>query len=145
MYSYVTLHSQACPMAEFVDSMGHWDLEKLRAALSEVYVQRISALMTPSMCFGSDVVGWRDGTNLQFLIRSTFLICRRTSEDVLHVLRGCPKARGLWERLVSPEKLTEFMSLPVTDWFMRNIKSDDRPDLCAIHWDILFLVMCWKL
>ncbi|KAK8638804.1 hypothetical protein V6N13_137213 [Hibiscus sabdariffa] len=57
MYSYVTLHSQACPMAEFVDSMGHWDLEKLRAALSEVYVQRISALMTPSMCFGSDVVG----------------------------------------------------------------------------------------
>ncbi|KAK8507505.1 hypothetical protein V6N12_072761 [Hibiscus sabdariffa] len=44
VHSIATRSPQACPVADFVDSTGHWDFEKLRAILLEFYIRRISAL-----------------------------------------------------------------------------------------------------
>ncbi|KAK8983563.1 hypothetical protein V6N11_073967 [Hibiscus sabdariffa] len=55
VHSIATRSPQACPVADFVDSTGHWDFEKLRAILLEFYIRRISALVAPAARFGSDV------------------------------------------------------------------------------------------
>ncbi|KAK8612367.1 hypothetical protein V6N13_092483 [Hibiscus sabdariffa] len=56
-YLNATQLPQACLVADFVNSMGHWDLEKLQAMLPKIYVRRISALLAPSIRFGADVRG----------------------------------------------------------------------------------------
>ncbi|KAK8554217.1 hypothetical protein V6N12_031186 [Hibiscus sabdariffa] len=164
VHSIATRSPQACPVADFVDSTGQWDFEKLRAVLPEFYIRRISALVAPAARFGSDVVASSSSTGFHFhvVLRGNLLtnserlrlhlmsddrcsICRSAPEDVLHVLRECPKTWAVWERLVPSANLAEFMSLSTTDWVMRNLKSGVQLMSNSLHWDMVFSVMCWKL
>ncbi|KAK8705692.1 hypothetical protein V6N13_049286 [Hibiscus sabdariffa] len=52
-------------------------------------------------------------------------ICHAGSEDVNHVLRECLLARAVWMKLVKPEWLDEFHSLPFRDWLVSNLKDSN--------------------
>ncbi|MBA0548963.1 hypothetical protein Golob_020025 [Gossypium lobatum] len=50
-------------------------------------------------------------------------VCGHGSEDVLHVLRDCPAARDIWDKLIPIDKLSRFYSGPIYEciWKNRNI------------------------
>ncbi|KAK8579235.1 hypothetical protein V6N12_069564 [Hibiscus sabdariffa] len=103
-------------------------------------LRRIVAMPTPNSNSGYDSLSWRWEENQQFTTRSAYkALCPRVlendqaywrtiwalqeDEDVLHTLRGCPRARLVWLKLLHPSKLDEFMSLHLKDWMLANINT----------------------
>lgn len=68
--------------------------------------------------------------------------CNGIFESVLHVLRDCPYANGLWVHLVDPNRLVEFFSLDHNAWF-ETCLSQDLGCSSELKWEDVFRVVCW--
>ena len=70
--------------------------------------------------------------------------CHMEPETVLHVLRDCRYATQVWMGLVSPDRWSEFFSLPVQEWLYSNLTNNLSFDL-SMEWSLIFGVACWLL
>ncbi|KAL4351495.1 hypothetical protein GQ457_06G009470 [Hibiscus cannabinus] len=71
-------------------------------------------------------------------------ICGGGRESVDHVLRLCAAAKGLWLRVLPPDRHGDFFSLTFQEWLHQNLfgvtfMDDDE------KWHIRFLILCWLL
>ncbi|MBA0568502.1 hypothetical protein Golob_005994, partial [Gossypium lobatum] len=48
-------------------------------------------------------------------------VCGHGSEDVLYVLRDCPAARNIWNKLILADKLSNFYSISLYEWMIENL------------------------
>ena len=51
-------------------------------------------------------------------------LCKNGDESILHVLRDCPAAAGLWARIVLPSRRQRFFQLPLLEWLYENLARD---------------------
>lgn len=51
-------------------------------------------------------------------------LCKNGEETILHVLRDCPTAAGLWVKLVSPRKRQRFFEQTLLQWLYENLARD---------------------
>ncbi|XP_028767839.1 uncharacterized protein LOC114725488 [Neltuma alba] len=70
--------------------------------------------------------------------------CNFGSEDVLHILRDCEYASGLWKHLVHPKYHSAFFATHLRDWFALNLKRD-LGNISNGNWNLLWGVSIWKL
>ncbi|MBA0777985.1 hypothetical protein Gotri_005921, partial [Gossypium trilobum] len=56
-------------------------------------------------------------------------VCVHGSEDVLYVLRDCPAARNIWNKLILANKLSNFYSISLYEWMIDNLLNQ------AISWN----------
>lgn len=72
-------------------------------------------------------------------------LCKGGDETILHVLRECPAAAGLWIRLVPRSKHQRFFTLPLLEWLFENLAK--REPIWGDSWPTLFALTvwwCWK-
>lgn len=72
--------------------------------------------------------------------------CHIYEENVLHVLRDCPKARLIWERFIDTSIQTDFFNASLTSCLQNNSTSHKR-DLSGRIWSLCFLAIAlniWK-
>ena len=72
-------------------------------------------------------------------------LCKNGDETILHVLRVCPAAAGLWLRIVIPSRRQRFFELPLLEWLYENLASGSS--VSGDQWPTLFALTvwwCWK-
>ncbi|KAK9034991.1 hypothetical protein V6N11_077042 [Hibiscus sabdariffa] len=69
-------------------------------------------------------------------------LCHQEDEDVLHAIRGCPRARHVWSKMLYPTEFSEFMSLPLKDWMLANINAHGSCSHDVAEWLVRFAVFC---
>ncbi|KAL4396762.1 hypothetical protein AHAS_Ahas01G0124300 [Arachis hypogaea] len=57
--------------------------------------------------------------------------CRQHEESTLHVLRDCPYAKRVWQRLTPTNGINSFFNTSLNDWLSLNITSNN-------YWSCLF-------
>ncbi|KAF7819758.1 putative reverse transcriptase [Senna tora] len=67
--------------------------------------------------------------------------CNGAPEDLLHTLRDCPKAKGIWLKLVHPGKWHIFFSASRLNWLTINLSSN--LGFSGNDWDVVFANACW--
>ncbi|XP_028804491.1 uncharacterized protein LOC114759480 [Neltuma alba] len=65
-------------------------------------------------------------------------ICDNGPEDLNHVLRLCNVAQSCWKMLIPRSELHRFSTQPLKDWFITNLRKDERKP----SWNILFAILC---
>ena len=68
-------------------------------------------------------------------------LCKNGDETILHVLRDCPAAAGLWTKSVMPSRQHRFFSLPLLEWLYDNLASDRSGN--GSQWPTIFAVTVW--
>ncbi|KAL4366448.1 hypothetical protein GQ457_05G013180 [Hibiscus cannabinus] len=53
-------------------------------------------------------------------------ICKRMREGTLHVLRNCPKPFRVWQVLIKPDRMSEFLSLSLFDCIFSNNREKEK-------------------
>nr|AID60103.1 hypothetical protein [Brassica napus] len=72
-------------------------------------------------------------------------LCKSGDETILHVLRDCPAAAGLWRKLVLPTRQQRFFNLTLFEWLYENLANDKSVN--GDQWPSLFALTvwwCWK-
>ena len=72
-------------------------------------------------------------------------LCKNEDETILHVLRDCPAAAGLWTKGVIPSRQHHFFNLPLLEWLYENLARDKPGD--GSQWPTIFALTvwwCWK-
>ena len=72
-------------------------------------------------------------------------LCKGGDETILHVLRDCPAAVGLWTRLLPPSRQQHFFQLPLLPWLFENLAK--REAELGNLWPTTFALTawwCWK-
>ena len=72
-------------------------------------------------------------------------LCKNGDETILHVLRDCSAAAGLWVKIVPLSKRQRFFNLPLLEWLYENLRKDASNN--EDPWAILFALTvwwCWK-
>ena len=72
-------------------------------------------------------------------------LCKNEDETILHVLRDCPAAMGLWRRLVIPRKQQRFFNQPLLEWLYENLTNEKSAN--GDQWPTTFVLTvwwCWK-
>ena len=72
-------------------------------------------------------------------------LCGLASESILHTLRDCEKARGVWKDLGFDESNAEFFNLSLTAWLEKYCGSSDFFPTPRIPWKILFPQTLWNI
>lgn len=71
-------------------------------------------------------------------------LCKGGDESILHALRDCPAAEGLWKKIVNPSRQQRFFNQTLFEWLYENLANvsangDQWPSLFA-----LTVWWCWK-
>lgn len=72
-------------------------------------------------------------------------LCRDGDETILHVLRDCQAAVGIWVKIMIPSRQQHFFSLPLLQWLYENLGRDKPGN--GDQWPTLFAFTvwwCWK-
>ncbi|KAF7837882.1 ribonuclease H [Senna tora] len=69
--------------------------------------------------------------------------CGGISEDIIHALRDCNKAKDIWLRLVKPSSWPEFFHLDLRDWISLNLHSN--LGVFDLSWKEVFATTCWSM
>ncbi|KAK8493970.1 hypothetical protein V6N11_050848 [Hibiscus sabdariffa] len=65
-------------------------------------------------------------------------------EDLLHILCDCSCAIRLWNSLIDRNKISDFMSLSLTDWLSQNICPSSSFTGNDAIWSTRFVTICWQ-
>ena len=68
-------------------------------------------------------------------------LCKNGDETILHALRDCPTAAGLWAKIVIPSRQHRFFSLPLLQWLYENLVRDKPGN--GDQWPTLFALTAW--
>ncbi|KAK8690217.1 hypothetical protein V6N13_088918 [Hibiscus sabdariffa] len=71
--------------------------------------------------------------------------CLSESETIAHVLRDFPKARQVWEAVVSPTKHSIFFSLPFPEWILQCVVNVAGIGSGDVRWSARFAMICWLI
>lgn len=71
-------------------------------------------------------------------------ICRAAPEDLIHALRDCHYAAGIWKKMVRYERRRRFFTLDWNDWLTHNLMLTVRSEEDVL-WHEYFAVTCWFL
>ena len=71
--------------------------------------------------------------------------CGNQMETGLHVLRDCPKAREIWNRLIPARDLQTFLQLQWDNWMERVIDAEEVVQGSNIRWSTVLAIACWYL
>ncbi|WZZ66780.1 hypothetical protein YC2023_078150 [Brassica napus] len=72
-------------------------------------------------------------------------LCRNGNETILHALRDCQAAAGIWRRLMAPSRYQRFCNQPLLEWLYENLAQDSTAG--GDKWPTLFALTvwwCWK-
>ncbi|KAF7822242.1 ribonuclease H [Senna tora] len=69
--------------------------------------------------------------------------CNGATEDLLHTLRDCAKARCIWLKLVHPSKWHLFFNVPRLNWLSLNLGSN--MGWHGSDWGVIFAYACWYI
>ncbi|MBA0817361.1 hypothetical protein Gohar_003780, partial [Gossypium harknessii] len=64
---------------------------------------------------------------------------------VLHVLRDCPTARSIWDKIVSDEIFSSFYIGSLQEWITSNLQMHQTISLVGIDWSCLFKIIFWLI
>ncbi|XP_056697347.1 uncharacterized protein [Spinacia oleracea] len=72
------------------------------------------------------------------------MCCQNVTEDSIHILRDCPKAREVWERFGIS---TNFFTTPLHQWLQSNLTHPPPPphNQITLPWRTLFPSIIWTL
>ncbi|KAL4358598.1 hypothetical protein AHAS_Ahas09G0302700 [Arachis hypogaea] len=71
-------------------------------------------------------------------------VCQGVQEDLLHLLRDCPKASTIWVNFLNPMELQKFFSLNWGDWVEANLRKQLGQNQ-NIDWKDIYMVTCSKI
>ncbi|KAH1105730.1 hypothetical protein J1N35_009498 [Gossypium stocksii] len=74
-----------------------------------------------------------------------FVDCGDSQESVLHILRDCPVATGVWLNLVPSSRLYQFFGMELTEWVLANLRNKFTLNSGTVDWGVIFAVACWFL
>lgn len=72
-------------------------------------------------------------------------LCKNGEETILHALRDCLAAAGLWARIVIPSRRQRFFKVPLLEWLYENLARDKTVN--GDQWPTMFAITvwwCWK-
>ena len=69
--------------------------------------------------------------------------CGNSPETTIHVLRDCREMVIIWTKLLGRDQSDNFFSLPLKDWLIHNLKSQEIFQRTNIAWAMVFGVACW--
>ncbi|KAK8712679.1 hypothetical protein V6N13_147909 [Hibiscus sabdariffa] len=67
------------------------------------------------------------------------------SESVDHVLRHCPLVKAVWTSVVKLDRISEFLSMDLKNWFVANLSQPGYFGHVESDWDILFAALVWSI
>ncbi|KAK4282627.1 hypothetical protein QN277_013982 [Acacia crassicarpa] len=70
--------------------------------------------------------------------------CKREPESLLHALRDCITAKGIWENLVSTNFNWSFFDQDTKSWMVHNFGVAVNCNVSE-RWLTIFLITCWKI
>ncbi|MBA0871041.1 hypothetical protein Goshw_020529 [Gossypium schwendimanii] len=73
------------------------------------------------------------------------LLCGNSVESIIHVLRDCSKARGLWKQIIPKSISMQFFSVMLLDWIPLNLMNEFDLAYTEVEWQSLFGIICWNL
>lgn len=71
-------------------------------------------------------------------------VCNGAPESIIHLLRDCPKAAEVWEKLVGRKEARFMASVDRKDWLSRNINGKVKTRFNN-EWPNLFTITVWWL
>lgn len=78
-----------------------------------------------------------------------FSLCNSKSEDMLHVLRDCCKAKCIWLAMRVLDVDSLFFQYNWADWLEVNLKNKAKVEGpqygSSIDWKVLFAITCWMI
>ena len=72
---------------------------------------------------------------------SSCSLCQDPAEDLLHVFRDCPLAKGVWEKVLPPAMLPDFLRLAPSEWLAAIMRTSPLPS----SWQVGICITFWKL
>jgi len=70
--------------------------------------------------------------------------CLTETESIIHALRDCPKARGVWDRIIEVADREAFYSLNWYTWLLNNLR-DNHPSSKRKFWGLEFGIALWQI
>ncbi|KAF7820682.1 putative ribonuclease H protein At1g65750 family [Senna tora] len=156
-------------IADFVTLSRDWEWHRFEYLVPVHARLKIGAIMPPSNGNGQDRVAWRHSKDGGFSVKSAYSSiaglssedddviwrkiweiknsstgeCNSGTEDILHVLRDCSKARSIWLCLVKHCHWPIFFNMDLQQWFQLNLCRN----LGSINfdWNISFAITCWSI
>ncbi|KAH1063484.1 hypothetical protein J1N35_028471 [Gossypium stocksii] len=74
---------------------------------------------------------------------NTCRICGHDLEELLHVLRVCPMAKDIWNKLIPIEKQVRFYFRSFHEWMTENLQTMLSFGSNGIDWSCLFGMISW--
>ncbi|KAL4359579.1 hypothetical protein AHAS_Ahas08G0091500 [Arachis hypogaea] len=71
-------------------------------------------------------------------------LCNGGQEDIVHVLRNCPKASTIWVNLVKTDEIPNFFQLEWDNWIEINLQQQLGKDE-ELDWRDVFITACWRI
>ncbi|XP_039062992.1 uncharacterized protein LOC120207625 [Hibiscus syriacus] len=72
-------------------------------------------------------------------------ICGAAVESSSHIFRDCIEARSVWNIVVKPELIDDFLSIDLVNWIETNLRHPTYYPIDAENWEILFGLVIWNL
>ncbi|KAK8677782.1 hypothetical protein V6N13_143305 [Hibiscus sabdariffa] len=157
------------------DGFGNWSLDKFHHLLPLPILLRIAANNGPLLATSKDNVGWNLRTDLQFSIKTAYVVrCGATTGvnealwKVIHKFRGLQRVNiFLWllyrNKLLTnaemirrhlmtdvhcalmSDKLDEFLTLPIQESLFRNLTNGSTFVVEGANWDVMFGSILWNI
>ncbi|MFQ6646237.1 hypothetical protein Gotur_019109 [Gossypium turneri] len=70
-------------------------------------------------------------------------ICGHVLEDVMHTLKDCLAAKGVWDKIIPQQTLSSFYSGSLLDWMATNLQNQMTSSTGGIDWSCLFGIIAW--
>ncbi|KAL4393368.1 hypothetical protein AHAS_Ahas02G0045000 [Arachis hypogaea] len=70
--------------------------------------------------------------------------CPDKEENILHVLRDCPKVSRIWTQLIKPEAIGSFFGHQLSDWVEQNLNQELGKEN-NYSWRDTFMTTCWRV
>ncbi|KAE8692285.1 hypothetical protein F3Y22_tig00110847pilonHSYRG00221 [Hibiscus syriacus] len=93
----------------------------------------------------SEINDESERSRLKFSTTSNCPVCGAIVEDVDHILRRCPLAMSVWNAMIPPTVLNQFMNLGLHEWMIRNLAGSSLFGRGTENWGTLFAYILWRL
>ncbi|MBA0780342.1 hypothetical protein Gotri_004454 [Gossypium trilobum] len=72
-------------------------------------------------------------------------ICGHVLEDMMHTLKDCLAAKGVWDKIIPKQTLSSFYSGSLLDWMATNLQNQMTSSTGGIDWSCLFGIIAWRI
>ncbi|MBA0797087.1 hypothetical protein Gohar_007810, partial [Gossypium harknessii] len=109
----------------------------LRPCFDGEVLEFIAVCPPPNDELGTNKCLWKSSVSGRFSV-APFVDCGDFRESVLHILRDCPIATGVWLNLIPSSCSYQFFGMELTEWVLAILRNKFALNSRTVDWGVMF-------